>query len=649
VARRRQNPDEVLDPAVKLVKDNIEAAESAYHNNWASNVDQRWDDYHALFEEQQTEEDDEENWQSKIYPPYLIPIVEGMIASMVEPNLKLLAKPRPRPGEDVVSIERRVENAKVVEIAVNYAFEVDKTKTKQRPYMLQDMVTGLTVGKFYWEEREKDVYERSFYDDYEQNDQGEIEPVRASDVYSSKEKVKDDPTFKVLDVRDFFWPANCTAIEDAVWLADRVYMTEERLQELEDLGVYDKGTAKAVKDTSLPQQGKPGERKRFDEGGSGGAQRTKGLCEVIEMWWTDRVVTVVNRKVKARDGENKFWHGRQPYITCTAIPNFSQVNGKSIVETLAPVQAMLHFVQNQRLDNLKLLNNLIYVIRSDTEDAHSLKWYPGAQWILDDVNQVKELPVDPTPSTVSLQAEAMLKGDLQNLMGGLPYSGSTDTATVDQKTATGISIITNIAQRVIETRKYAYIDAFIQIGVAFLDLMQQFMLQTKTAALLGPGGELVWQQIDPATIQGAYDVYYDIQGDSLVRQERRAEAQSLYQTALQGAQMQAMFGTPLNLDAFMRKLLLSFDEPNPQTYFLTPQQQQAKMQGQRPQQLPPGQNGQVPGQGTAAGITPADQNMVPAGMGPLGSQGNAVTAAPGPGVSTSGPVQQMYSQTGPNQ
>jgi hypothetical protein len=361
------------------------------------------------------------------------------------------------------------------------------------------------------------------------------------------------------------------------------------------------------------------------------------------------VITVVNRKVKARATENRFWHGRKPYIAGSAIPNFRQVNGKSIVETLSPIQAMLHFVQNQRLDNLKLLNNLIYVIRSDVDDAHQLQWYPGAQWFMDDVNQVREIPIDPTPSTVSLQAEALLKGDLQNLMGGLPYSGSTDSQTVDQKTATGISIVTSIAQRVIENRKLVYTDMFTKVGVAFLDLMQQFMLDKKLVSMLGPGGVLTWHEIDPEQLQGAYDVYYDIQGDSLVRQERRAEAQSLYQTALQGAQFHAQFGTPLNLDAFMRKLLISFDEPNPQTYFLTPQQQQAKMQGQQPQQLPPGQNGQGPGQGTAAGITPADQNMVPPGMGPLGSQGNAVTAAPGPGVSTSGPAQQMLAPTGPNQ
>ena len=101
------------------------------------------------------------------------------------------------------------------------------------------------------------------------------------------------------------------------------------------------------------------------------------------------MVTVGNREVLMRDKPNGFWHGNKPYIVCGAIPNFGQVNGKSIVETLAPVQKMLWFIQNQRLDNLKLLNNLIYLIRSDTDDATTFKWYPGAQWLVDDPDQVQ--------------------------------------------------------------------------------------------------------------------------------------------------------------------------------------------------------------------------------------------------------------------
>ena len=637
MARARNKKETVEDPKVESVVRAIERAEHAYHNQWSAECDQRHDDYHAVVEEDW----DDGDWHSHIFPPHIVPIIEGMMASMVEAAPKLTVTPRPRPLESITEVEMRVTDADIAEVAVNWSMENDGFRLKQRPFIHQDMITGLTVGKYFWEEQVQTSYTRAFYDSEEPNEFGGYEPVRASEVYEEEVKVRDDPTFHVRDVRDFFWPANCRDVEQADWLADRVYMTYERVKELEELGVYDKGTTEKLKESSLPQQGKPGERRRYDEGGSEGPMRTRGLVEVIERWSKDGVCTVGNRNVLMRDQKNPFWHGRKPYVVCSAIPNPFQINGQSIVEVLAPIQKILWFISNQSLDNLKLLNNLIYLIRSDTEDAHRFEWYPGAQWMVDDPNQVKELPIDATPANISMQREAQLKGELQNLMGALPGSGNVDSQTVDQKTATGISIITNIAQQVIAVRKMAYQQAFAKVGVAFLDLMRQFMVEPRVVSMLGLGGAREFFEIHPEALQGAYDVDYDIQGDSMVRQERRAEAQSLYQMAASGAPLHAQFGTPLNLDKFMEKLLKAFDEPNPKTYFMS--------RGQAQQAMQQNQNGQPPGIPGQAPATPDGQGMVPPGMGPLGSQGNAVTAPPGPGVQTAPPTQQMLSQTGPQQ
>ena len=619
----------------------IKRAEEAYHTNWEAECDKRHDEYHAIVDIP----DDVPDWQSKIFQPHLIPIIEGMIASMVEPNPRLVVRPRPRPQETPAEAEARADAAEIASVAVNYALEQDRFRMKQRPFMHQDMITGLTVGKYSWDERQKKVWTREFHEEEEYDDESmTYEKVRGYEDIESMEKTRDDPTFAVLDVRDFFWPANCRDVEQADWLGDRQYLTHARIEEMEELGIYDKGTCEKLKETALDQSGSPGERPRYDEGGSEGPTRTKGLVEVIEVWWSNRVVTIGNREILMRDKPNGFWHGNKPYIVCGAIPNFGQVNGKSIIETLAPVQKMLWFIQNQRLDNLKLLNNLIYLIRSDTDDATSFKWYPGAQWLVDDPAQVQALPIDPTPAQISMEAEALLKGDLQNLMGGMPYSSGAQSTQVDQKTATGIQIITDIAQRVIENRKLAYQDAFVKMGIAFLDLMKQFMVEPRTIGILGKGGATVFIEIDPAKLQGSFDVFYDIQGDSLQRQERRAEAQALYQMALQAAPLHAQFASPLNLDAFMEKLLVCFDEPNPQKYMQTRQQAQGQM-------APPGAPGLPPGVGSPGAPTPEGQGMLPQAppTGPLGSEGNGVTAPPGPGVQQNGALQQMLAGTGPAQ
>ena len=53
-----------------------------------------------------------------------------------------------------------------------------------------------------------------------------------------------------------------------------------------------------------------------------------------------------------------------------------------------------------------------------------------------------------------------------------------DSQTIDQQTATGVSIITTIAQRIIQARKQHYLWAYAQLGKDFLLLYQQFLATT---------------------------------------------------------------------------------------------------------------------------------------------------------------------------
>ena len=93
--RRKTGNDPTLDPTVEKVVKQIRRAEHAYHDSWRSEVDKRHDEYHAIVDVP----DDVPEWQSQIFQPHLIPIIEGMIASMVEPNPRLVVRPRPRPSE----------------------------------------------------------------------------------------------------------------------------------------------------------------------------------------------------------------------------------------------------------------------------------------------------------------------------------------------------------------------------------------------------------------------------------------------------------------------------------------------------------------------------------------------------------------------
>ena len=73
-------------------------------------------------------------------------------------------------------------------MAVNYAMEQDRFRMKQRPYMHQDMITGLTVGKYSWDERQKKVWTRDFYDEEEYDEDGLPETVRSYTDLSSRRR-----------------------------------------------------------------------------------------------------------------------------------------------------------------------------------------------------------------------------------------------------------------------------------------------------------------------------------------------------------------------------------------------------------------------------------------------------------------------------
>ena len=328
--------------------------------------------------------------------------------------------------------------------------------------------------------------------------------------------------------------------------------------------------------------------------------RTQNLIEVLEYWTPERVITVANRTILLKDRPNPFWNGRLPFVVCSSMPDAFQIPGLSVVEALGQLQEMLWTLQNQRLDVVRMLANLITLIRSDVDDPEAFEWAPNAQWFVEDPGQVDTLKIDPTVANITLQAEQLLKGDLQNIMGGLPYSSGADSQTIDQQTATGVSIITTIAQRLIQARKQHYLWAYAKLAKNFLLQYQQFLRDERPIKILGAAGAEAYRTITPLEVQGDFDITIDVTSDSLMRQERRAEAQSLLQIAAQVQPVFAQSGAPLNLKAFMEKTLSAYDILDKDRYFLPSQVGAATAGGATPQ-APPGAPQQPQQQLTANG------------------------------------------------
>jgi hypothetical protein len=369
---------------------------------------------------------------------------------------------------------------------------------------------------------------------------------------AAHEVVCDDPCAEVIDVRDLILHQAAVSVEKALRITHRVFYTFDELKRLEQQGVYENvDLLKESRDVSteiLSQR----ERDLFD------VDRTKDKIEVIEQWRVQpdgslKVISVGNRKVELRNKPNPFWHGRYPFQVCSGTPDLFRIPGISDIEAIEQLQEMMWTLQNQRIDNLQLLNNAIVLIADDVDDPDLFEFAPGEKWLVSRPDQVSFLKVDPMTAQLSLQAESQLKADLQAISGGAPWL-SGDNTSANANTATEASLLTTMAQRRVAAKKQFYIQDDAKVGEMFLLLDQQFLTEPRYVDIVGMNGSDGYDIIDPANFRDL-DLKIDVEAldESLMRQERKAESTAKLQVALQAAPLFAAIpGTPgLNLQAFM--------------------------------------------------------------------------------------------------
>ena len=577
-----------------------------FSTSYVDKVERRYRAYRGMAE---LRTDPEDEWRSNLTTPYILQTIEGMIATMLDPSPLWNVTPRPHPFEPLEVIMARLGAGEIASQALQWAMDNDDFALKQRPFMQQDLVAGKTVAKIGWKTKKTrrmvlTPVEARVLDEY-----GTVLDSFPSHEEELKEVTTfDGPTMEVRDVRDFFRPESATSVDDAAWIIDRTWQTFDSLKAKERAGLY-RDVDKVKESQNLAQATGYNDREQMLRN----QDRTKGLIEVLEYWTDERVITVAARKVVLSDIPNPYRHGRKPFVVCSAMPDAFQMDGISVVEALGQIQQMLWTVQNQAIDALRLNGNPITLIRSDVDDMDSYEFHPGAQWQVEDPGQVTQLPIDPNVGSISIQREQLIKGDLQNIMGGLPMAGGVSSGTIDQQTATGMSIITSIAQKIIQARKQHFSWAYEQIGEQFLQVMGQMMRGDRAISVMGKEGNRRLLLLSPLDIQGDFDVKIKVMDDSMMRQEKRQEEQAKLQTAAQVSQI-----VPLNMKAFVEDFLKSYGVQDTEKYFAHAPGTAGAAAGQSP--TPPG--------GMASPPSPGGGSAPPVPGNPGG-----MTAPPGGGLS----------------
>jgi hypothetical protein len=534
------------------------------HRSFCTKLDQRVKAYHAILEPLE----DAAQWTSKQHPPLIRHIVETTLAGLIDGKLQYRVRPKRRlwdPGE----FERVKKGAEAHEILHSCQLSEDRFSEKQRPFALQDAIAGLTVMKTsYRRERGRKPVLR------EEN--GAPEELQALGVYLPKLVEREEivtsfegPTSEVVNVEDFFWHEAAIELQRSPVLAHRVWMDFNDLKAAERRGEY-----KNVDELKASQgQGDGYVNERVTDG----TNRSKDMIEVLEIWWREpdgiQTVTLGNQRVELRaPRKNPFWHGEYPFVACSTRPDLFRIPGVSQVEKIAHLQLAHWDLENQTRDNVRLINNAIMWFRSDVDDPDAFEFEPGARWLVEDPAQVQMWSPDPISANISLPHLARLEQQMQNLGGNQPFTSTSEARTQGANTATEAALVTNLAQastlRLKEQLNYAYG----RIGQQRTELNKQFLRTTVMAEKVGINSESEFLEISPLLLQDDYLFDITPMNESLMRSERKAEANAKLQMALQAAPVsaalaQAGAATPLNWDEFIKEWLRENGEENPDRFF----------------------------------------------------------------------------------
>lgn len=549
-----------------------------WHNEFARKVERRYEAWRGMLPENQPQST---GWRSQQHPPYLINIVEGMLSSIQEENPIWNVHPRAIPDMEMDEAIAYSRNAQMSSYLLTHQMRIDDFGFKGGTLAHQDLIAGLTVGKVFW--LTQDI-KRRYFDEtaspiYDEAG-GTIDIARKLDQFEEVRRIRDDPTLEVRDVRDWMYPESAKSLESSPWVIDRTYVTYKTLERMEEMKIYK--NVKFVKETRYDESNASTDPERGRERRLRNVDRTRGLVEIVEHWTDEFVTTIANGSVLLRHAPNPFAHGRKPFVVCSAIPDLFQIPGVSVIEGLASMQELLWTLMNTRIDATKVAASVITMIVGDVDDPEQYEFAPEAQWIIPYKEAVQTLDMSAAAAAAqsTLQSEGLLRGDIQNVMGGLPFTGSAQSQNLPTDTATGVSIVTNIAQAILARRKGMHQRMYSQVGQMFLELDQQFIQEDRLVQVFGAEGERHFMDVGWQDIEGIFDVELEVTGDSMLRQERRAESGALLTEAIQSAGVMGQTGDPLNLRRFWEKHLDSYGITDKATYFMQkPAQGQQQPQG----------------------------------------------------------------------
>ena len=267
------------------------------------------------------------------------------------------------------------------------------------------------------------------------------QPMTQLVVMESEEPVWDDNEIQLVDFFDF-WPDPLGHdIDSCRYVFQREWMTREQIearlavleQEMVSAGAgrlyavrWDdiQGQGDALRSDSrwqrmsavgLTTDSMPDDHWEPDE-------KPGQVYEVLHYWTDDDYAMIINRSELAYVGANPFWrHGRKPYVMASYDPLPHEPYGMSAVQIIEHLQNELNTLRNQRIDNVSLVLNRMWIKRrsADIDDSELISRPHGIINVENPQHDIVPL-VTPDVTGSAYTEEAIIKQDQENALGVAP-------------------------------------------------------------------------------------------------------------------------------------------------------------------------------------------------------------------------------------
>ena len=351
----------------------------------------------------------------------------------------------------------------------------------------------------------------------------------------------------------------------------------------------------------------------------------------------NKKVLIFGDEVLGKIEDNSY--GKPPFCVISPIIVQHRLIGRSLIELTTEIQELKTTLIRYILDNIYFQNNGMRVVNPHRIDVDSLlnNNKPGGVVLTThDINPsdaIYNIPIAQLPSYIMKMVE-YVDGPMRGKRTGVTdYNQGLDAKSLN-KTATGISIITNAAQRRIEllarvmaeTGMKDLYEAVVQMNLDYFDAEQNIRINKK------------WEKIDAKSISAKFDIIVEVGSFTSSSEMTFQQMQNMLNQYMQlGGGMAQLYGPESvgqlfnvdNIKNIIKKQWELLGFKNHEMY-LAPDDQQEGIDGGLGQQAGAagfaggvgGQNNGTGGAGQGVAGPPPAGGVLPGGEGPV--TGNAV-------------------------